>query len=107
MIKSNNKIYACVGPCIGKKNYEVDLNFYKKFIDKSFKNKRYFSKKNRQKKLFNLRKYVTDKLRKHGVIIDQINRDTFLEKSNFFSYRRSIKLKQIDYGRCISSIGML
>ena len=30
-ISSNNLIYACVGPCIGKKSYEVDLIFYEKF----------------------------------------------------------------------------
>ena len=29
MINSNNKIYAGIGPCIGKKSYEVDLDFYK------------------------------------------------------------------------------
>ena len=26
---SNCKIYASIGPCIGKKNYEVDLDFSK------------------------------------------------------------------------------
>ena len=31
-LNSNNKIFASVGPCIGKKSYEVDINFYKKFI---------------------------------------------------------------------------
>ena len=41
----NSKIYACIGPCIGAKSYEVDLNFYKKFIYRSKKNKKYFSKK--------------------------------------------------------------
>ena len=41
-INSKNKIIACVGPCIGKKSYEVDNNFYKKFISKSKKNKIYF-----------------------------------------------------------------
>tara|TARA_Y100000768_G_scaffold281105_1_gene216049 strand:- start:2562 stop:3314 length:753 start_codon:yes stop_codon:yes gene_type:complete len=107
MINSNNKIYAGIGPCIGKKSYEVDLDFYKKFIKKSFKNKKYFSKKNRRKKLFDLRKFVTDKLLEYNIKIDQIKRDTFAEKSNFFSYRRSVKLKQNDYGRCISTISLL
>ena len=36
-IKSKNKIYASVGPCIGKKNYEVDLKFFKMFMVKSKK----------------------------------------------------------------------
>ena len=105
-ISSGNKFYACIGPCIGKKSYEVDKNFYKMFLAKSRNNKIYFSNKNKTKKLFNLRKFVTNKLIKANINIDQINRDTFAEKGNFFSYRRSCKLKQKDYGRCISSICM-
>ncbi len=104
---SNSKIYASVGPCIGKKNYEVDIKFYKKFVSKSRKNKVFFTYKNKNKRLFNLRKFVTDKLLKLSVKVDQVNRDTFAEKSNFFSYRRSYKLKQKDYGRCISSVSLL
>ena len=84
-LNSNNKIYACVGPCIGKKNYEVDLTFYKKFIKKSHQNKKYFSKTKNLKKLFNLRKFVTDKLLKLKVKVDQVNRDTFAETSNFLA----------------------
>ncbi len=105
-LNSENKIYATIGPCIGFKSYEVDLNFYKKFILKSKKNNVYFSKKKGNKKLFNLRKYVNDKLIRLNVKVDNINKDTFKEKSNFFSYRRSQKLGQNDYGRCISVIAM-
>lgn len=106
-LNSNNEIYASVGPCIGKKSYEVDTLFFKKFLSKSLKNKKYFSKKNNDKILFNLRKFVTDRLLECKIKVDQVNRDTFVEKSNFFSYRRSNKLKQRDYGRCISTICML
>ena len=106
-ISLNSKIYASVGPCIGFKSYEVNVKFYKKFISKSTKNKIYFSHKSKLKKLFNLRKFVTDKLKKCKVNVDQVNHDTFIEKNKFFSYRRSCKLKQKDYGRCISTIGML
>ena len=62
--------------------------------------------KKKNKKLFNLRKYVNDKLIKLNVVVDNINKDTFREKRNFFSYRRSQKLGQNDYGRCISVIAM-
>ena len=103
----DNKIYASVGPCIGLKSYEVDIKFYNKFISKSSKNKIYFLNKSKSKKLFNLRRYVTDKLKQCKVEVDQVNHDTFAEKNNFFSYRRSCKLKQKDYGRCISAISML
>ena len=102
-----NKIYASVGPCIGNKSYEVDMKFYKKFVSKSWKYKIYFKEKNKTKKLFNLRKFVADKLLKLGVKVDHVNKDTFSEKSNFFSFRRSFKLKQKDYGRCISTICLL
>jgi YfiH family protein len=101
---NNNKIFASIGPCISKKSYEVDLIFYKKFLNKSKKNKKYFSHKNKYKKLFDLRKFVADKLIALEVKVDHVNRDTFRGKINFFSYRRSCKLKQNDYGRCIYTV---
>ena len=90
-ISLNNEIFAAVGPCIDKKSYEVDSNFYKEFILRSKKNKIYFLKKNKNKKLFDLRGYVTHKLLKLNINVDHINLDTFKQKSNFFSYRRSQK----------------
>jgi len=106
-LNSNNKIFASVGPCIGKKSYEVDINFYKKFLSKSKKNAIYFVKKNNNKRLFNLRKYINDKLIKLNVKVDHVNHDTFKEKNKFFSYRRSQKLGENDYGRCISVISLI
>ena len=47
-LEPNNDIYASVGPCIGEKSYEVDLKFFKKFVNKSRKNKKYFSNKNKK-----------------------------------------------------------
>ena len=73
-------------------------------MSKSGKIKFILNIKNKTKKLFNLRKFVTDKLLKLNVKVDQVNKDTFAEKSNFFSYRRSFKLNQKDYGRCISAV---
>ena len=109
-IRKNNKygkIFACIGPCIGRKNYEVGLKFYRKFMSKSNKNKLYFSFKNKNKKLFNLRKFVKDKLEELNVSVDHVNHDTYKERNNFFSYRRSIILKEKDYGRCISVIRLV
>ena len=106
-LNSKNKILASIGPCIGQKSYEVDIDFYKKFISKSKRNKIYFLKKNNMKKLFNLRKYVNDKLIRLNVKVDHVNHDTFKEKRSFFSYRRSQKLQEKDYGRCISVISLV
>ena len=105
-LNSKNKILASIGPCIGQKSYEVDIDFYKKFVLRSKRNKIYFFKKNNKKQLFNLRKYVNDKLIRLNVKVDHVNHDTFKEKRNFFSYRRSQKLQEKDYGRCISIISL-
>ena len=104
---SSSEIFASVGPCIGKTSYEVDINFYKKFISVSKKNKLYFSNKSKNKKMFDLRRYAADKLIKLRVKVDHVNHDTFKEKLNFFSYRRSCKFQQNDYGRCISIIRLV
>ena len=58
----------------------------------------------KKKKLFNLRKFTEDQLLNLKVNVDHVNRDTFEDKRNFFSYRRSTILKDKDYGRCISII---
>ena len=101
------KILASIGPCIDKNSYEVDLVFYKKFLSKSKKNKKYFFYKSKGKKLFNLRKFIADELIELGVTIDHVNHDTFKERNYFFSYRRSCKLKQNDYGRSISVVRLI
>lgn len=106
-IGTENEIFASVGPCIGKYSYEVDIRFYKMFLEKSKKNRNYFLNKNKTKKYFDLRKFVHNKLLNLKVKVDHINRDTYKEKKNFFSFRRSLKLKQNDYGRCISVISMI
>ncbi len=106
-LNSKNIIYASIGPCIGKFSYEVDLSFFRKFIKQSKMNKKYFSKKNKKKKIFHLRKFVADQLIALGVTVDHVNYDTFTRKDIFFSYRRSSILKQRDYGRCISTISLI
>ena len=106
-LSGDNDIFASIGPCIGKSSYEVDVKFYKKFLSNSQKNKKYFSKKNKVKMLFDLRTFVADKLIELKVRVDHVQHDTFREKKNFFSFRRSFKLKQSDYGRCISVIRLL
>ena len=106
-LNPKNRLYASVGPCIGKKSYEVDFLFYKKFVKKSKKNTLYFSNKKNGKKLFNLRKFVEDKLSELNVKVDHVDHDTYVEKKNFYSYRRSSQLMERDYGRCLSSISLI
>ena len=97
-------IYAAIGPCISQKNYNVGDDFLRKFIKKNKKN-RVFFKKRGNLIYFNLPEYVKSQLKLNKISnIDQIKLDTFDKKNNFFSARRSLRLKDDDYGRNISII---
>ena len=107
MIKKGCKpknITAVIGPCIAVENYEIKKDFIKKFMKKDPKNQIFF-KKIKNKKYFNLNKYIYSQLKNLEVKnIDMINKDTFNAKNNFFSARRSIGRNENDYGRNISII---
>ncbi len=107
-IDSDNKIIAIIGPCIGTDSYEVGMDFYENFLKESEKNKNFFLKKEKNKFFFDIRGYVNNRLITNGITnIDNINIDTFKDDDNFFSYRRSKKLGETDYGRCISTICLI
>ena len=101
--KKKNLIIG-IGPCISQKNYEVRSKFFDKFLNKNKINKIFFNKKN-HKYFFNLRKYVEYQFKiKHIKNIKHINHNTFQDKKNFFSRRRSLFDNHPDYGRNISVI---
>ena len=101
--QKKNLIIA-IGPCISQKNYEVGSKFFDKFLHKSKINKIFFNKK-KHKYFFNLRKYVEYQFKlNHIKNIKHINRNTFQDKKNFFSRRRSLFDNHSDYGRNISVI---
>ena len=103
-INHNNRIYACIGPCIGKNSYEVGNEFHKKFLSFSPKNSIFF-KNVKGKFFFDIRSFVNHKLKdSHVTYVDNVSMDTCQDSDNFFSYRRSTKLGENDYGRCISTI---
>ena len=100
-------LVAAIGPCINHQRYEVGYDFYKKFVAQSKNNGRFFIILNDKKYLFNIRSYINAKLIRLGIQnIDHIKMDTFSDKENFFSYRRSKRNNDKDYGRCISVIIM-
>ncbi len=97
-------ITVAIGPSISKKNYNVKLDFKSKFIKKHKKNKIFFRIRNKIT-YFDLQNYVKSQLKLNKISrIDTIDIDTYDEKNNFFSARRSLRLKHDDYGRNISII---
>ena len=97
-------IHAAIGPCITQKDYNVKEDFLKKFIKKNKKNSIFF-KKRKNAIYFDLPNYVKSQLKYSKISnIDHVNINTFNVKNNFFSARRSLRLKHDDYGRNISII---
>ena len=97
-------IFAVIGPCISQKNYEVKNDFKTKFLKQSPKNKKHF-KIIKRKIYFDLKGYIYKQLKNAGINnVEIIKKDTFDQKNNFFSARRSLKKKINDYGRNISII---
>jgi len=99
-------IRVCVGPCISKEKYEVQLDFYNKFISNNKKYHDHFSFK-RNKIFFDLRSFIIDQILKARIPksnISHIMKDTFANKSLFFSHRRSVAKLEKDYGRNLSII---
>ncbi len=97
-------IIAAIGPCIGKSNYDVGEDFFRKFIKKEKQNKIFFKKK-KSKIYFDLPAFVKFQLKSNKIsVIETIKIDTFDKKNNFFSARRSLKSNHVDYGRNISII---
>ena len=97
-------IHAAIGPCITQKDYNVKEDFLKKFIKKNKKNSIFF-KKRKNAIYFDLPKYIKYQLKYSKISnIDHVNINTFNAKNNFFSARRSLRLKHDDYGRNISII---
>ena len=105
-IKRKN-LTAIVGPCLGAKNYEVDKNFQRMFIEKNIKYSKFFRFKNKKKSYFNLRALINYQLSELGLKkIYNINRDTYSSENLFFSHRRSTHKGEKTTGRLINLISL-
>ena len=105
-IKRKN-LTAIVGPCLGVKNYEVDKNFQRMFIEKNIKYTKFFRYKNKKKSYFNLRALINYQLSELGLKkIYNINRDTYSSENLFYSHRRSTHKGEKTTGRLINLISL-
>jgi polyphenol oxidase len=100
------RITAAVGPAIGPTAYEVGWDFQRTFLDRDPASQTFFSvEAATARPHFNLPGYVADRLCKIGVTCrPQSMPCTFTQTEDLFSYRRSQRLGEADYGRQISAI---
>lgn len=97
---------ACVGPCIAQSSYEVDEGFAARFMEDSEDHERFFKSSRRAGHyLFDLSGYCAARLFDLGVArVALMDRDTYVNEADFFSYRRKTHKDEADYGRQISLI---
>lgn len=101
-------IRACVGPCIGKSSYEVSSDFILPFLEDHHESDRFFhSALQEGHAMFDLGGYCAWRLARENVAhIAILDKDTYSNEEEFFSYRRSVHKAEEDYGRQISVIAI-
>lgn len=99
-------IKAAIGPCIGPRSYEVNIEFAAPFLAQDDANEHFFKDAQKQGHLmFDLPGYIASRLSKSGISdVTITGHDTYAEEDQFFSYRQKTHRCEPDYGRQISAI---
>ncbi len=101
------RIVAAVGPTIGRKSYEVDSEFFQRFLAADEDNDLFFSDGRAGHYQFDLEGYVLARLAAAGVKrIEALGLDTYSNPDRFYSYRRATHREEPSYGRQISIIAV-
>ncbi|MCB1338536.1 MAG: peptidoglycan editing factor PgeF [Maritimibacter sp.] len=99
------RIAAVIGPTISQRAYEVGPEFVERFVDDDPGNARFFAGGTGDRAQFDLPGYGLKRLRDAGVGQAEWTRHcTYSDPARFYSYRRSVHLREADYGRLISVI---
>ena len=98
---------AAIGPLIRQHSYEVGGEFVERFLDADAENGVFFIPSVRaDHAMFDLAGFIRMRLENAGVLmIDDIGVDTYSDE-RFYSYRRSVHLKEPDYGRQVHAIAL-
>jgi polyphenol oxidase len=98
---------AAIGPMIRQQSYEVGSDFVERFVEADAENAVYFIPSNRDgHAMFDLAGFIRARLENAGVLmIDDLGVDTYSDE-RFYSYRRSVHRKEVDYGRHVNAIAL-
>ena len=98
-------IIIIIGPSLAKENFDVSINFKDDFIKLDKNYKKFFTKKNRNKDLFDMRGLINFQFKLLGITnIFNINKNTYLNNELFYSHRRATHEKLLGTGRMINII---
>ena len=100
-------IAAVIGPTISQRNYEVGPEFRDQFIEADPSFARFFLQGHEDRFQFDLPAFGLHQLKSLGLEkIAWSGHCTYADPGRFFSYRRSVHLKEADYGRLIAAISL-
>jgi polyphenol oxidase len=102
------RLYAGIGPCIGRASYEVGPEFEREFLAGDPGNRDFFAPAVRSGHfLFDLAGYVARRLACLGLAaVAATGDDTVTDPARFFSYRRARLAGETNYGRLLSAIAL-
>jgi len=106
---SRDRISAALGPTIRQANYEVGSEFVDRFLAAGRSNARFFLPGERDgHAMFDLGGYIADRIGQAGIgQFEDLGLCTFAEPERFFSYRRTTRNGEADYGRHINAIALV
>ena len=98
-------IHAVIGPSISQRAYEVGPEFLDRFMEDDPANARFFANGEGDRLQFDLIAFGLHRLRTAGLAASSwIGHCTYSDPERFYSFRRSVHLREADYGRLISAI---
>ncbi|TCT40198.1 peptidoglycan editing factor PgeF [Martelella mediterranea] len=100
-------IKACLGPTISRHAYEVGPEFKERFCKTSPENDQFFkASETPDHAYFDLPAFIGTRLNEAGIEYEILDRCTYRNAADFFSFRRTTHCRESDYGRQISAIAM-
>lgn len=99
-------ISAAIGPAISGESYEVGPEYRERFLQLEETNARFFLPADRDGHfLFDLPGYATARLARARIgIVANLGACSYREATEYFSYRRSLRRGEKNYGRNVSAI---
>jgi YfiH family protein len=103
-----SRIVAALGPTIRQPNYEVGPEFVARLLVADADNSRFFSaSEHAGHAMFDLAGYIADRVQRAGIVnFEDLGLCNYAEPERFFSYRRTTKQGEPDYGRHINAIAL-
>jgi len=102
------RIVAALGPAIRQPNYEVGPEFVARFVAADADNARFFAPSERaDHAMFDLAGYIADRIQRAGIVeFEDLALCNYADPERFFSYRRTTKRGEPDYGRHVNAIAL-